>query len=128
MLAVVLSILSAGWSFLRTPLGQWVGGIAGALIAFWVWGAWQKSAGRAEVRAEWAAANDAVRRKINAADTEHANAGEQKGRDLASEILGPVEKLKEKSDALEAAIRDRPGCSTDDALGGLPGWDARPRP
>jgi hypothetical protein len=113
MLTASLSILSVGWGFLKTPLGQWVGGIAGVLIAFWAWGAWQKSAGRAEVRAEWAASVERAKAAIKADDAAAASLAQKTDDELSAALAAELTKRQEKYDALVKAV-DAAGCTVSD--------------
>ena len=113
----MLSVLMTGWGalklfieFLKTPAGRWIVGIGALIIAFLAWGAWQKSAGRAEVRAEWTASVDRAKAALKADDTAKAKLSQATDDQLAADLARELSKRQEKYDALLKAATDA-GCT-----------------
>ena len=128
-MTIFLTILATLARFASTTAGRVVLGLV--LLAGIVWGAnaYGRSTGRAEVRAEWDAANQRAAEDIRRSDQAQADAAGAKDRDLIARLTAEAQTMKEKTDALEAQLAARDGCRTDDAFpDGLPaGWDAGPR-
>ncbi|BAF86857.1 unknown protein [Azorhizobium caulinodans ORS 571] len=128
-MTIVLTILAALARFASTGAGRVVIGLI--LLVGLVWGAnaYGRAAGRAEVRAEWEAANLHAAEEIRRSDQAQADAAGAKDRGLISRLTAEAQTMKEKTDALEAQLAARDGCSTDDAFpDGLPaGWNSGPR-
>ena len=128
-MTVLLTILAGLARFASTGAGRVVIGLV--LLVGLVWGAhaYGRAAGRAEVRAEWDAANLRAAEDIRRSDQAQADAAGAKDRDLIARLTADAQTMKEKTDALEAQLAARNGCRTDDAFpDGLPaGWDAGPR-
>ena len=103
-------ILKPLWAFLKTPLGQWIAGACFVLFAFWTWGAWQKSAGRAEVRAEWTASVERAKAALKADDAAKAKFSQATDDQLAADLARELSKRQEKYDALLKAATDA-GCT-----------------
>ncbi len=119
----LLGLAVTAWDFLKTPLGK---AAAGALaLALWSWlvYGWGKDA----VREQWAAANAKAREAIVKADAQIGVAAGVKDRELSERLARFGQAMKDRNDALEKALRDGGGCVADDALNGLPGWDAGPQ-
>ncbi len=128
-MTILLTILSALARFASTTAGRVVIGLV--LLVGLVWGAhaYGRAAGRAEVRAEWDAANLRAAEDIRRSDQAQAEAAGAKDQDLIARLTAEAQTMKEKTDALEAQLAARDGCRTDDAFPyGLPaGWNSGPR-
>lgn len=118
----IASILSGGLSLLKAawdnPIGRYIIiGIA-ALAAVLGYGAWCKSQGRAEVRAEWNASVERARAAIAADDREAARLAKASDDEFITILANEATKRAERYDALRKAFDDR-GCvvSDDDARG-----------
>ena len=119
MIVLALEAVSA---LLRTSLGRWVIGSAAALVALWVWGAWQHhaglSSGRAEISAEWAEANVRAKREADERDRKAADHRAAEEATTTTEMDRLRQERQEALDAYEREIADRKdGCTvTDDDL------------
>lgn len=101
------------WALLKAAWGSTIGRyaiiICAALFALWAYGAYQKSAGRAEVRAEWRAQakrSQQIARKID------ADAAADTGADLQAQLDAERKARKE----IENAYAGMPGCDLDFVL------------
>lgn len=119
MIALALETVAA---LLRTSLGRWAIGSAAALITLWAWGAWQHqsglSAGRAQIRAEWAEANERAKREAEERDRKAAAHRAAEEATTTTEMDRLRQERQEALDAYEREISSRTdGCAvTDDDL------------
>lgn len=128
-MTILLTILAALARFASTTAGRFVIGLV--LLVGLVWGAhaYGRAAGRAEVRAEWDAANLRAAEDIKSSDAAHAAAAAQRDADMAAYLRGDADKARSTTNAVQQQIAATGGCRTDDAFpDGLPdGWHARPQ-
>lgn len=102
-----LNLLKAAWD---NPIGRYIIIGLAALAAVLGYGAWCKSQGRAEVRAEWSASVERARAAIAADDREAARLSKASDDEFTTILANEATKRAEKYDALRKAFDDG-GCT-----------------
>lgn len=117
MPALILPLLALLKEALASKIGRAVILGLAAVAAVWAYGAWQRSAGRAEVRAEWRASVERARAAIKEDDREAARLAKASDDEFTKILALEATKRAEVYRALVNQIQDG-SCVVSDADAG----------